>query len=104
MRPQRDLAADWHAVANLEAGHRNAGLALHGLLSADLGEIAHRALEDLAVGQSFAHTHIDGDLDDAWHGHGIGLTELFHELRHDFLSVEFLQPSHIRYPKLRRWT
>src|SRR5690606_28343566 len=60
--PQRHLAADRKALADLEARHGDARLRRHGLLPRDAREIAHRVLEHLAVRKRLADAHVYRDL------------------------------------------
>ena len=83
-------AADRIAFADLESGDGLARLGDNGLLPRHLLHVRHGVVEDLLVARRLTHAHVQRDLGDPRHGHGVGNTELLHERRHDFLAVELL--------------
>src|SRR5262245_49672609 len=62
---QRDLGADRHVLAHLEAGDRLAGAGDHGLLAGDHGEILGRHGRLLGIAGRLADAHVDDDLVEA---------------------------------------
>src|SRR5205823_1481271 len=89
--PERDLAADGHAGAELEAGDRLLGLRDDGLLPRDDRQIGHGVLESLAVAQDVADAHVDDDLLERWDRHDVQ-SQLGRKLRADLGPVALLQP------------
>src|SRR5689334_3432538 len=68
---QRDLAADRLVLAQLEDRDRLARLGDHRLLAGDHAEIGRRGLDLLAVRYAFADAHVEDDLVDPRHLHGV---------------------------------
>src|SRR3990172_2940847 len=89
--PQRDHGADGLALAQLEVRDRLARLGYDGLLAADLAELLHRRVDDLAVVDGLSEAHVDDDLLQTRRLHGVLEAELLHERSPDLLVVSQLQ-------------
>uniref|UniRef100_A0A0N4Z1E8 Peptidase A2 domain-containing protein n=1 Tax=Parastrongyloides trichosuri TaxID=131310 RepID=A0A0N4Z1E8_PARTI len=74
---QRDLAADDHAFAQLEAGDGVTSLGRHSLLTGDGRQILEGRVGLLGVGDSFTDTHVQDDLVQLGDLHLVGVAELF---------------------------
>src|SRR6266436_8768373 len=77
---QRHLAADRLVLAQLVGRDRLSGFGDHGLLTGDQREIARRRFDLLAVRHRLADAHVDDDLVDHRHLHGILIAELLGQL------------------------
>src|SRR5262245_17297685 len=73
---QRRVRADRHTLAELELRDGLASPGHDRLLAGDRREVAHGALDELAVLGRVADTHVDDDLDDAGHLHDVVVAEL----------------------------
>src|SRR5437667_2870372 len=102
--PERHHAADRVAGADLPHGDRLLCLGNHRLLTGQLGHVADRILQDLLVGDRFAHAHVEHDLRQARHLHRRLVAELLDQRRCDFLLVYLLQARHVRLRSFRRST
>src|SRR5690606_5193170 len=96
---QGHFAADRPAVADLEAGDRDAGVGGDRLLAGDLGHLLDGVLQHLLVADSLAHAHVQRDLADARHLHRVLVTEALDQLRHDLFLVNLLKPGHGAFPQ-----
>src|SRR5450830_275348 len=86
------------AFADLETGDSFTRLGRHWLLAGDLRQVAHGVFQDLLVGDSFANTHVQGDLGQARHFHYRFVAEFLGQLGNDLLFVYLLQTGHFYYP------
>src|SRR5438270_1397698 len=77
--PERHLAADGVALAELEPGDRLLGPGHHGLLAGDGGQVADGALEQRLLLGRPADAHVDDDLLEARDHHHVGQLELLHD-------------------------
>src|SRR5205823_12959481 len=88
----RDVRADRHALAQLELRDRLARPRDRRPLTGDRGEVANRALDQLAVAGRFADAHVDLDLHQRRDLHDVGVAELLTQLRDDLVAVAPLEP------------
>src|SRR6476661_7870818 len=77
--------------AQLELGDRLARLGDHRLLAGDRPEVAHGALDELAVLGGVADAHVDDDLDDPGDLHNVPVGELVTQGRLDLVAVALLE-------------
>src|SRR5262245_35683849 len=85
---QGHLAADRHALAQLELGDRLARPRDVGALPGDHRQLVHGVVEGLVVGLGLAHAHRQGDLLQARVLHRRAVAELLLQLRSDVLLVD----------------
>src|SRR5690606_25070840 len=91
---QRDVRTDRHTLTQLELRDRLAGAGHGRLLTGDRGQVADRALDQLAVAGRLADTHVHDDLDDPGNLHGVGVAELLEQGRLDLVVVPLPQTGH----------
>src|SRR5271169_6792278 len=89
---QGHLAADRHALAQLEGRNRPFGASDDRMLAGDRGQLARRGLDLFAVLHRLADAHIDHDLIEPRHLHRVGVAELLHQRRAQCGLVMILQP------------
>ena len=63
-------------------------LVITGFWPASFGHVADRVLQNLLVGDRFAHAHVEDDLRQARHLHRRLVAELLDQRRDDFLLVD----------------
>src|SRR5262245_19238948 len=93
--PKRHLHAYGLILADLEGGDRFARLGDHRLLPSDPRQLFGRHIDDLAIAHGLAHAHVQNDLGELRHLHGILVAKLLDErLAYDVLIV-FFQARHV---------
>src|SRR5918997_4439834 len=90
--PQRHLRPDGHALAQLELRDGLGGPANLRLLAGDGGQVAHGAVDQLAVPGGVADAHVDDDLHDAGDLHDVAVAELLLQPALDLVAVALLEP------------
>ena len=87
---QSHLGADVHAFAELEVGNALAGLADHGALPGDRGQIVDDRIDHLGVVAGLTAADVDDHLVQLRDLHDALIAELFHQGRSDFAFIGFL--------------
>src|SRR5512132_795674 len=88
---QRDARTDGHALAELEAGDRLAGLPHLGALAGDRRQLLDRAVERLRLDLRVADAHVDRDLRQPRDAHERAEAELLLEPGPELLVVALLE-------------
>src|SRR5207237_4069670 len=89
---QRDLGADRHPLADLEAGDRLPGAADLRPLAGDRRQLLHGAVEQLGLVLGLADTHVHRDLRDLGDLHDRLEAELVLQAHAELALVEVLEP------------
>src|SRR5580704_17769776 len=92
---QSNHRADCLAFAHLEGRDGFLGPRHHRLLAGNLAQFIHRRIENLRVLRGFAHTHVDHNLVQMRHCHGILQIEFLHQSGSNFLLEARLQPRRL---------
>ena len=92
---QRYLAADRHAVAQLEAGDGLAGLGDHRLLAGNGHQLVVGVLDLLGIADRLADPHVQHDLVEPRDHHLVLVVELFLQRGTDRLAVDRLQTRNV---------
>src|SRR3989441_8611261 len=87
--------ANRHPRAHFECRNRFLGPRYHRLLAGNLAKLVDRRIQDLGVLGGLAHTHVDHDLMQVGHGHGILQIKFLHQRRSHFLAEPRLQPRRL---------
>src|SRR5581483_9714802 len=88
---KRDHRADRHSLADLECRDRLLRPGHNRLLAGNLAEFVDRGIEHFGVLRGFAYTHVDHDLVEPRHRHGILQLKFFHQSGSDLLLEAVLQ-------------
>src|SRR5207247_649876 len=88
---QRDARTDGHALAELEAGDRLAGLPHLGALAGDRRQLLDRAVERLRLDLRVANAHVERDLRQPRDAHDRAEAEVLLELGPELLVVALLE-------------
>src|SRR6476469_6440293 len=94
---ERHLAADGHALAQLEAGDRVLRARDHRPLAGDDGQLLGGVVQRFDVGLGLAHAHVQGDLGDPGHGHHRGQAQRLLQSRPDLVEISLLQARSRRF-------
>ncbi len=95
MLAQCHLAADGLVFAQLEARDCLLGLGNHRLLAGDQAKLCRSSLHNFAIVDVFAHAHVDDDLIELRHLHGVLVVELLLQIAANLFFIHGLQARNV---------